>query len=100
LEKLVDESLREENTMKSEASYPNKNAYTYKNYHFKCKKCSWEGLGAETAIIGDVINFEVIGCPECRELIEFIPFPSTNDILKYGTAQDKRKPKLGLKKTK
>ena len=74
-----------------EISYPDKNAYTYKTYHFKCKKCNWDGLGAETIDLTDVINFLGANCPECRELIEFIQFPSSRDVLRYGTLKDKRK---------
>jgi len=85
------------NRLHENVSYPDKNAYNYKKYSFKCKKCDWEGLGVETVIVGDVINFEVIGCPKCRELIEFISFPSTSDILKYETAEDKRKAQGWLK---
>gem|GEM_PF-3550807 len=83
-----------------EASYPGKNYYTYKKYHFKCKKCGWEGLGSETVVVGDVVNFEVIGCPKCRWLIEHIPFPTTNEVLKYGTAEDKERARGWIEKDK
>jgi predicted metal-dependent phosphoesterase TrpH len=79
-----------------EASYPNKNFHTYKKYHFQCKECDWEGLGDETAIVGDVINYEVIGCPKCRKMIEFIPFPTSGDVLRYGNVKDRRKARRWL----
>jgi len=80
-----------------EATYPNKNAHTYKKYHFKCKKCSWEGLGSQSIDLTDVIGALGVNCPDCHALIEFIYFPSTQEILKYGTTQDKEEAEKWIK---
>ena len=90
---MIDDSNKNssEELRAMEASYPGKNFYTYKKYHFKCRKCDWEGLGSETVVVGDVINVEVIGCPKCRQMIEFIPFPTSHEVLQYGTKEDKKR---------
>ena len=72
-------------------SYPGINVHTYHNYHFKCRECDWEGPGSETVIVGDVVNVEVIGCPVCSKMIKFIPYPTSREVLLYGTAEDKRR---------
>jgi len=92
VEALVKKILKiGEHDHEDEVSYPNKNVYTYKKYQFKCKKCSWEGLGAETIDLTDVINFCGANCPKCHSLIEFISYPSNKEVLRFGTAKDKKK---------
>ena len=80
-----------------EKSYPDKNIHTYKRYRFECKECDWKGIGEELIDIGDDgYSAFVFGCPVCRKLIEFIYFPHSSQILKFGSTEDKEKAKKDL----
>ena len=62
--------------------------YTYEMQDYSCKKCKWKGLGKQTVTEWFLGGFD-IGCPQCHHFLDFISFPTHDDVLKYGTEQEK-----------
>jgi len=65
--------------------------YSYKKQILTCKKCKWEGLGGQTSM-GDYFSWDFfeINCPKCGELIGTVDFPTIDEVLKFGTEEDKK----------
>lgn len=66
------------------------NVYTYKEHQYTCDNCGWSGKG-EVLKQGDLYEegFEV-NCPECKELLELVVFPTIEEVLKFGTGEEKK----------
>ncbi len=66
------------------------NIYNYKSHQYQCKNCDWTGKG-EVLEQGDLYEdgFEV-NCPECGNLLEFVVLPTFDEVLKYGTEEEKK----------
>jgi len=69
--------------------------YKYKTQDYTCKKCRWIGTGEQTEdgeiICGD--SFEV-NCPRCYNLLDIVIFPTLDEMLKYGTKDDKQRARV------
>lgn len=67
--------------------------YKYKTQSFECKNCSWKGKG-ESLVMGDLYDelYEV-HCPECKNKIGIVMLPTFDEVLKYGSEDDKAKVK-------
>lgn len=63
--------------------------YRYKERGARCPKCQWKGMGKEL-ITGDCFDtlFE-LECPNCDEVVGIVPFPTFDDVLNYGTDEEK-----------
>ena len=53
------------------------NYYTYKNHHYQCKKCTWQGLGSELRQGETFSELFELDCPFCCETVTFVPYPTT-----------------------
>jgi hypothetical protein len=53
--------------------------YTYKTHTYQCKRCDWQGLGAELRK-GEMFDslFEM-DCPSCHQPVTFFPYPSIQE---------------------
>ena len=71
--------------------------YTYKSHNYQCKNCNWTGKG-EVLEQGDLYEdgFEV-NCPACGKLLELVVFPTFDEVLKYGTEEEKKEVKKQMK---
>lgn len=67
-----------------------KSYYIYKKEIFTCIKCGWSGFGEELEQ-GELFDsgFE-IHCPKCKHCMAFIPLPSFDEVLKYGSEEEKK----------
>ena len=66
------------------------NVYTYKKHQYHCDNCDWNGKG-EVLKQGDLYEegFEV-NCPECKELLELVVFPTIAEVLEFGSEEEKK----------
>ena len=53
------------------------NYYTYKKHPYQCKKCTWQGLGAELRQGETFSELFELDCPSCSETVTFVPYPTT-----------------------
>ena len=70
-----------------EAYYPHLNRKNMKNYRFKCERCDWEGLGSETYEENDRTWDRY--CPKCKNKIAYMYWPTNEDLLRFGTSEDR-----------
>ena len=63
--------------------------YNHKKQDYFCQKCGWAGTGEQTEEIEIHSDWMEIGCPKCYNLIGALSFPTIDEILKYGTDEEK-----------
>ena len=70
--------------------------YKYSTVQLKCKKCNWTGLGEES-VQGEIFEeLYEINCPSCSEKLATILFPTSEEMLKYGTDEEKEQAKENI----
>lgn len=68
--------------------------YKYKIQSYTCIQCSWIGIGEQTVYGDDFNNSFEVNCPECDNLLDIIIFPTLDDMLRFGTEDDKQQAKV------
>ncbi len=63
--------------------------YTYQKEIFKCIKCGWSGFGEEVTQGGLFEDGFEVNCPQCHHLFELIPFPTFDEVMQYGSEEEK-----------
>ena len=63
--------------------------YKHKTHNYSCKNCGWIGTGEQTETMEVHSDWMEIGCPKCYNLVGTLRFPTIDEILKYGTSEEK-----------
>jgi len=67
------------------------NYFTYEKENIKCNKCGWSGLGKQLEN-GEIFDsLYELNCPKCHKPVGFISFPSFEEVLEFGTPEEKAK---------
>jgi hypothetical protein len=68
--------------------------YSYKKETFTCNHCGWKGLGSDVTSGEMYDGFFEIHCPKCDKILsELVSFPTHEEVLKYGSEEDKARVK-------